>query len=84
VQLREASSGPLAPRHRLLGSAARAASTKAPDAALLDVNLQGVTVLPVAQECQRRKIPFILITGYGAYRLTSRCSTTLSACASIQ
>jgi DNA-binding NtrC family response regulator len=37
----------------------------APDAALLDVNLQGTTVLPVAQECQLRNIPFILITGYG-------------------
>jgi DNA-binding NtrC family response regulator len=36
-----------------------------PIAALLDVNLQGTTVLPVAQECQRRDIPFVLITGYG-------------------
>ena len=44
----------------LLGS-----SADAPDAALLDVNLQGTTVLPVAQECQRRNIPFVLITGYG-------------------
>jgi CheY-like chemotaxis protein len=35
------------------------------DAALLDVNLQGTTVLPVAQECQRRNIPFVLVTGYG-------------------
>jgi two-component SAPR family response regulator len=39
--------------------------TNSPDAALLDVNLQGVTVLPVAQECQRQNIPFILVTGYG-------------------
>ena len=39
--------------------------TVGPDAALLDVNLQGKTVLPVAQECQRRNIPFVLITGYG-------------------
>jgi hypothetical protein len=31
----------------------------------LDVNLQGLTVLPVAQECQVRDIPFVLITGYG-------------------
>ena len=29
-------------------------SADAPDAALLDVNLQGKTVLPVAQECQRK------------------------------
>jgi CheY-like chemotaxis protein len=36
-----------------------------PDAALLDVNLHGVTVLPVAQECQQRKIPFVVVTGYG-------------------
>jgi CheY-like chemotaxis protein len=37
----------------------------APDAALLDVNLQGTTVLPVAQECKLRNIPFVVITGYG-------------------
>ena len=40
-----------------------------PDAALLDVNLQGQSVTPVAQECQRRSIPFALITAYARFRL---------------
>jgi CheY-like chemotaxis protein len=40
-----------------------------PDAALLDVNLQGQMVTPVARECQRRNIPFAMVTGYGRLRL---------------
>jgi CheY-like chemotaxis protein len=44
-------------------------SSVIPDAALLDVNLQGTMVLPVAQECQRRSIPFVLLTGYGRLAL---------------
>jgi CheY-like chemotaxis protein len=40
-----------------------------PDAALLDVNLQGQSVTPVAQECQRRNIPFALVTAYARFRL---------------
>jgi CheY-like chemotaxis protein len=40
-----------------------------PDAALLDVNLHGEKVTPVARECQRRKIPFAIVTAYGRLRL---------------
>jgi len=40
-----------------------------PDAALLDVNLQGQWVTPVAQECQGRNIPFALLTAYARFRL---------------
>ena len=40
-----------------------------PDAALLDVNLQGQRVTPVAQECQRQNIPFALVTAYARFRL---------------
>ena len=39
-----------------------------PDAALLDVNLRGQRVTPVARLCRDRGIPFVLVTGYG--RLT--------------
>lgn len=35
-----------------------------PDAALLDVNLGGRQVTPVAEELKSRGIPFILVTGY--------------------
>jgi DNA-binding NtrC family response regulator len=41
-----------------------------PDAALLDVNLHGESVMPLAEECQLRKIPFALVTGYGRLRLS--------------
>jgi len=40
-----------------------------PDAALLDVNLQGQRVTPVAQECKRQKVPFALVTAYALFRL---------------
>jgi PAS domain-containing protein/CheY-like chemotaxis protein len=48
-----------------VGAALNLLRDSAPTAAFLDVNLQGLTVLPVAQECQVRDIPFVLITGYG-------------------
>lgn len=37
-----------------------------PDAAVLDVNLNGTAVTPVALELQRQSIPFVLLSGYGA------------------
>jgi DNA-binding NtrC family response regulator len=44
-------------------------SETTPDAALLDANLQGDRVTPVAQACQERSIPFALVTGYGRLEL---------------
>ena len=38
----------------------------APDAAILDVNIAGDEVYPVAQALARRSIPFVFTTGYGA------------------
>lgn len=35
-----------------------------PDIAVLDVNLRGKRVTPVAEALQRRTIPFVLVTGY--------------------
>lgn len=40
-----------------------------PDAALLDANLRGDRVTPVAQACRDRSIPFALVTGYGRLEL---------------
>ena len=42
------------------------AATETVDAALLDVNVAGAAVDPVARELQKRGIPFVLSTGYGA------------------
>lgn len=40
-------------------------SETTPDAALLDANLQGDRVTPVAHVCRDRSVPFALVTGYG-------------------
>jgi CheY-like chemotaxis protein len=37
-----------------------------PDAAVLDVNIAGDEVYPVAQALAARNIPFVFATGYGA------------------
>jgi CheY-like chemotaxis protein len=36
-----------------------------PEGALLDVNLGGELVYPVAEALARRRIPFVFVTGYG-------------------
>src|SRR4051812_18350592 len=36
-----------------------------PDGAILDVNLDGEKVYPVADELMARNIPFMFLTGYG-------------------
>jgi len=45
--------------------ALRAIATAKIDAALLDVNLRGRTVLPVAAALAERRVPFLFVTGYG-------------------
>ena len=56
---------------RLVGSAGRMADalaltqTTAPDAAVLDVNLAGHSVYPVAERLASRRVPIVFATGYG-------------------
>lgn len=51
---------------------AREAATKAKvDAALLDVNLRGEKVYPVAYILEGRGIPFLLLSGYGVDAIPS-------------
>jgi CheY-like chemotaxis protein len=42
------------------------------DAAVLDVNLGGRLVYPVAEALSQRNIPFAFVTGYGAYGVPER------------
>jgi CheY-like chemotaxis protein len=49
-----------------LGRACEVAHTVGIDFAVLDVNLNGYSALPVAQILRERRIPFIFSTGYGA------------------
>jgi CheY-like chemotaxis protein len=56
---------------RLAGSAGRVADaialaqSTAPDAAILDVNLAGEKVYPVAERLACRRVPIVFATGYG-------------------
>ncbi len=47
------------------------AGTEAIDAAILDVNLAGKEVFPVADELRRRGVPFMFASGYGDRGLPS-------------
>jgi two-component SAPR family response regulator len=47
-----------------LDAAERTTSEQAIDFAILDVNIQGREVFSLAEELQRRSIPFIFATGY--------------------
>lgn len=60
--------------------ALRAARGDAIDVALLDVNLHGERVYPVAHVLEARGIPFLLLSGYGADALPTDRSHW-SACA---
>ena len=48
-------------------------SEQRPDVATLDMNLSGVSSLPLAEEFAARKIPFVVVSGYSAAdHLTNR------------
>jgi len=47
-----------------LAEALDAAGREAYDAAVLDVNLAGERVYPVAEVLSRRNVPFVFVTGY--------------------
>lgn len=42
------------------------------DVAILDVNLGGETVFPVAEALRARRVPFVFSTGFGSCDLTER------------
>src|SRR6201995_3724181 len=41
------------------------------DLAILDINIDGLGIDPVAHVIERRGLPFLFVTGYGAERLRS-------------
>ena len=53
-----------------LAKACELASVAVVDFALLDLNLNGSSTLPVASILKQRHIPFVFSTGYGASGLT--------------
>ena len=42
------------------------------DLVVLDVNLQGQRVTPVAEALKERSVPFVVVTGYGSERLPEK------------
>lgn len=52
-----------------LRHALRVLADERPDAAVLDVNLRGERVIPVAEALREQGVPFVLVTGYGSVRL---------------
>jgi DNA-binding response OmpR family regulator len=63
--------------HRVLGPAMTVAAAlrlldgEAPDVALLDVNLRGEMVTPVAEALRARGVPFVLASAYEGAQLTA-------------
>jgi len=55
-----------------VSDAVKAIEDKSPDAAILDVNLGGEFVYPVADRLLERGIPFVFVTGYGRESVDSR------------
>jgi DNA-binding response OmpR family regulator len=55
-----------------VASALEAARTEPLDLAVLDVNLAGVKVYPVAETLAERGIPFLLLSGYGQNAIPSQ------------
>ena len=49
--------------------ALEAAKTAAFDVAILDINLNGQTIVPVAEALDARGMPFVFATGYGELNL---------------
>lgn len=52
-----------------LAQAAAASRREKIDLAVLDINLNGVMVYPLAEDLAARGIPFLFLTGYGALDL---------------
>ena len=62
-----------APRHAVSVRQALAfLSDERPDAAVLDINLSGEMVYPVAEQLEALGIPFVFATGYGVAGLPKR------------
>ena len=49
-----------------IAEAIRLATTEAIDGAMLDINIDGQSIYPVAEELAQRDIPFVFVSGYGA------------------
>ncbi len=70
--LKEAGCDVVGPMPRLAPALQAATSEARLDAALLDINLAGELVSPVADRLIERGVPFVFLTGYGWHMLPER------------
>jgi DNA-binding response OmpR family regulator len=61
--------------YKRLADAVAASRGEAFDFAILDVNLGGEMIYPLADELETRKVPFIFTSGYGSLSLPERFRT---------
>ncbi|TGN49288.1 response regulator [Paracoccus liaowanqingii] len=72
TELRDAGADVLGPVGSLEDALDLVASGRSIDGAILDVNLQGSTVFPVADMLMDRQVPFVFTTGYDDLVLPTR------------
>jgi hypothetical protein len=83
--LREGGAEVVGPAYSLPMATRIAGDTERIDGAVLDVNLRGVSVFPLADELRARGVPILLLTGYGEfgipdeYAALARCEKPASA-----
>lgn len=54
-----------------IAEAIQLATTEAIDGAMLDMNINGQSIYPVAEQLAQRNIPFIFVSGYGTEQFRS-------------
>lgn len=83
--LREQGATVIGPASSLPKGMRLATDTDRIDAAILNVNLQGIAVFPLADELIARAIPFLFLTGYGEFNIPddysaiTRCEKPIAA-----
>ena len=59
-----------------IDAALQLVATTSFDIAILDVNVNGRTIVPVAEALIARKLPFVFATGYGSHGLPEQFANT--------
>ena len=86
AMLRERGAQVVGPANTLPTAMRLAGDTARIDVALLNINLKGVTVFPLADELISRGVPILFLTGYGEdiipgeYADIRRCDKPIAAC----
>jgi DNA-binding response OmpR family regulator len=61
-----------------LAAAVQLAQTESLDAAILDINISGEMIWPVAEELQRRDVPFLFLSAYPQLSIVPKIFATIA------